>query len=80
MHYVDKLKSITGVTVERDLTACLHQSHADRCKAPFFRAFHALAIDDAGRWACFPLRFLAAFEVELVMDPVECAIPVPKPK
>ena len=36
--------------------------------AALFGAFHALAIDDAGRWAGLPIDQLAAFLVECIMD------------
>ena len=38
---------------------------------PFFGAFHALAVDDAGSGARFALGFLPAFEVERMMDAIE---------
>ena len=47
-------------------------------QAPFFGAFHALAVDDAGSGARFALGFLPAFEVERMMDAIERAVPGPQ--
>ena len=43
---------------------------------PPFRAFHALAIDEAG----FARGFLSALDVEHMMDAIQRAIPVPQAK
>jgi len=45
---------------------------------PFFRAFHALAIDDASRWARFTIHVFATLHVERVMNAIQRAVPVPK--
>ena len=55
-----------------------HRSHADRCKTPFFSAFHALAVDDRGRRRCLALGPFATFDIERVMDAVERAVPAPQ--
>jgi hypothetical protein len=47
-------------------------------KPPFFGAFHALAVDDAGCGACFARGFLSALDVEHMMDAIQRAIPVPQ--
>ena len=47
-------------------------------KPPLFGAFHALAVDDAGRGACFARGFLSALGVEHMMDAIQRAIPVPQ--
>src|ERR1700682_5468087 len=39
--------------------------------APFFSAFDALTINDARRGASFTFEFLAAFEVQHVMDAIQ---------
>ena len=49
-------------------------------RPPFFCAFHALAVDDAGGGACFAFRLFATFDVERVMDAIQRAVPVPQPK
>jgi hypothetical protein len=49
-------------------------------RSPFFGALHALAVDDAGRGAGFPVRPLAALDVELVMDPIKRAIQFHRPR
>ena len=43
---------------------------------PVFGAFHAQAVDDAGRGACFARGFLSALDVEHMMDAIQRAIPV----
>ena len=45
---------------------------------PFFSAFHTLTVDDAGRGAGFARGFLAALEVERMMDAIQRAVPVPQ--
>ena len=47
-------------------------------RAPFFGAFHALAVDNASRGVCFALGFLPALEIERMMDAIQRAIPVPQ--
>ena len=47
-------------------------------KPPLFGAFHALAVDDAGRGACSAHGFLSALDVEHMMDAIQRAIPVPQ--
>ena len=47
-------------------------------RAPFFSAFHTLTVDDAGRGAGFARGFLAALEVERMMDAIQRAVPVPQ--
>src|SRR5882672_1017788 len=59
------------------LTFCPHHSHADRCKPPFFGAFHALAIDNGGGGAGFSFRLLAACDVERVMNAIQHTIALP---
>ena len=46
--------------------------------SPFFSAFHTLTVDDAGRGAGFARGFLAALEVERMMDAIQRAVPVPQ--
>jgi len=43
-------------------------------QAPFFRAFHALAIDDRDGRTGFPLRLFATVLTERVVDPFQCAV------
>src|SRR6478752_568043 len=45
--------------------------------APLFRAFHALAIDDAGSGSGLGFVLLAAFDVERVMDFLQRAVVAP---
>src|SRR5882672_5233275 len=59
------------------LTFCPHHSHADRCKPPFFGAFHALAIDNGGGGAGFSFRLFAACDVERVMNAIQHTIALP---
>src|SRR5258708_25068858 len=40
----------------------------------FFRAFHALAIDDGGSRTGFPLRLFATPLIKRVVDPFQCAV------
>src|SRR6516164_2420322 len=47
-------------------------------RPPFFRALHALTIDDRGCWTCFASCFLAAFHVKLVMDALKRALVAPQ--
>src|SRR5258705_9395738 len=56
---------------------CPHHSHADRCRPPFFGAFHALAIDDGSGGAGFSLRLLAACDVEHMVNAIQNPIAVP---
>src|SRR5882724_2652181 len=49
-----------------------------RSSAPFFSAFHALAVDDRRRWACFPLRLLPASHIQSMVNAIESAIPIPE--
>src|SRR6266403_2247970 len=42
--------------------------------APFFCAFHALAVDDGGGRAGFPLRAFATPFIERVVDSLQCAV------
>ena len=60
------------------LAACRHRSRGCRCEPPFFSAFHTLTVDDAGRGAGFARGFLAALEVERMMDAIQRAVPVPQ--
>src|SRR6516165_10156276 len=60
------------------LIFCPHRSRAGRCKAPFFSAFHALAVDDRGRRGSLALRAFATFDIERVMDAIERAVPAPQ--
>src|ERR1700730_17543319 len=60
------------------LSSCQHHSRSDRCGAPFFRALHALAVDDAGRRARFTIHGFATLHVERVMNAIQRAVPVPK--
>src|SRR6202171_4006028 len=46
--------------------------------APFFRAFHALAVDDGGGRTGFPLRSFATLLIERVVDSLQCAVICPK--
>jgi len=43
----------------------------------FFRAFHALAVDDGGGRAGFPFGQFPTLDVELVVDAIERAVVVP---
>ncbi len=54
-----------------------HHSHADRCRPPFFGAFHALAIDDGGGGTGLSFRLLAAGDVERVVNAIQHTIAVP---
>ncbi len=45
---------------------------------PLFRAFHALAVDDAGCLARFTLHGFATLHVERVMNAIQRAVPAPK--
>ena len=47
---------------------------ADRCRPPFFCAFHALAVDDGGGRTGFPLRLFATLLIKRVVDPFQCAV------
>ena len=49
-----------------------------RFAPPFFRAFHALAIENRGRWARLPPGLLAAFYVQNMVDAFERAVPIPE--
>src|ERR1700730_2129777 len=60
------------------LSSCQHHSRSDRCGAPFFRALHALAVDDAGRRARFTIHGFATLHVERVMNAIQRAVLVPK--
>src|ERR1700688_3913463 len=46
--------------------------------APFFCAFHALAVDDGGGWTGFPLRSFATLLIERVVDSFQCAVICPQ--
>src|SRR5208337_1519105 len=46
-------------------------------EAPFFRASHALAVDDGGGRAGLAFGLLATLFVERVMDAIQCAINAP---
>ena len=39
-----------------------------QCRPPFFRAFHALAVNHAGCWARLPTDCLAALHVQRIVD------------
>src|ERR1700722_13870911 len=54
--------------------SCPHHTLWDRCGPPFFRAFHALAVDDAGSGTGLPLGLFAAFLVEFIMQIVQRAV------
>src|SRR6478672_4569359 len=56
------------------LSSCPHRTRADQCTPPFFRAFHALAVDDGGGRTRFPLRSFATLLIERVVDPLQCAV------
>jgi hypothetical protein len=43
-------------------------------QAPFFGAFHALAIDDGGSWTSFPLRLFTTLLIKRVVDALQCAV------
>src|SRR5205085_12077557 len=45
---------------------------------PFFRAFHALAVDDGSSGTGFPFALLAALDVERVMNAIQSAVPTPQ--
>src|SRR5476651_971473 len=45
---------------------------------PFFRAFHALAVDYCGGWTGFPLRSFATLLIERIMDSFQCAVICPQ--
>src|SRR5260370_1430800 len=44
----------------------------------FFRAFHALAVDDGGGRTGFPLRSFATLLIERVVDSLQCAVICPQ--
>src|SRR5271167_4917496 len=46
--------------------------------APFFRAFHALAVDDSGARTGFPLLSFATLFIERVVDPFQRAVICPQ--
>src|SRR5262249_2106377 len=62
------------------LIFCPHHSHADRCRPPFFGAFHALAVDDGSARARFAFGLLAARDIECMVDAIESAVATPKYK
>src|SRR5882757_1761640 len=47
-------------------------------QAPFFCAFHALAVDDGGGWTGFPLRSFATLFIEHVVDSFQRAVICPQ--
>src|SRR5260370_14684949 len=51
-----------------------HRSRADQCTPPFFRAFHALAVDDGGGRTGLPLRAFATLLIKRVVDSLQCAV------
>src|ERR1017187_9609525 len=53
-------------------------TRSDQCTPPFFRAFHALAVDDGGGWTGFPLRSFATLLIERVVDSFQCAVICPQ--
>src|SRR5260370_13658991 len=55
-----------------------HRTRADQCTPPFFRAFHALAVDDGGRRTGFPLRSFATLLIKRVVDSFQCAVICPQ--
>src|SRR4029077_357939 len=55
-----------------------HHSHADRCKPPFFSAFHALAIDDGGGGAGLSSALLPTFHIKRVVDAIQRAVVAPQ--
>src|ERR1017187_5595814 len=46
----------------------------DQCRPPFFRAFHALAVDDGGGRTGFPLGLCATLFIKRVVDPFQRAV------
>ena len=48
--------------------------YADQCTPPFFRAFHALAVDDGGGRTGFPLLSFATLFIERVVDSFQRAV------
>src|ERR1035441_10499150 len=58
--------------------SCLHHSHADRYKPPFFGAYHALAVDDGGGRACLATVMLPALHIKHMMDAIERAVVAPQ--
>src|SRR5882762_5939790 len=69
---------LPGYGASCPLSSCPHHSHADRCRPPFFGAFHALTIDDGSARAGFALVLLAALHIKRVMDAIERAVPAPQ--
>src|SRR5262249_54992317 len=49
-------------------------------QAPFFGAFHALAVDDGSARARFAFRLLAAGNIECMVDAIESAVATPQYK
>src|SRR5271156_7017859 len=47
---------------------------------PFFSALHALAVDDTSGGAGLSFRFLAAFDVQCMMDPIQRTVAIPPRK
>ncbi len=47
-------------------------------QAPLFGAFHALAVDDAGCGTGFAPPFFTTLDVQLMIDAVQRAVPVPE--
>ncbi len=45
--------------------------------SPFFGAFHALAVDNCGRWTGLAAGLFTTSHIELVMDAIDRAVPFP---
>lgn len=68
----------TGVWRFLPLFLSPRPSRSGRRNVPFFAAFHALTVDDAGCRTGFTPHRLAALHMERVMDAIERALPGPQ--
>jgi hypothetical protein len=58
--------------------SCLHRSPVGRYSAPFFCAFHALAVDDGGGGAGLSPELFAALHIKRMMDILQRAVVSPQ--
>jgi hypothetical protein len=80
--WTTKFKSKPSVSTRicrlRPVTFLPHQDPASRARRPFLGDLGALAVDDGGRRARFPLFVLAPRDIELVMYAFQGAIRLPE--
>src|SRR5258708_6424267 len=55
-------------------SSCPHRTRADQCTPPFFRAFHALAVDDGGGRTGLSLLSFPTLFIERVVDSCQRAV------